>query len=75
MNVPVHIVSSDNSTDAFRIIRVRDDRPLFGGRRFDTVESARDYLDQANARGGEHRWVEERKRKADAHRSQLQLPF
>ena len=43
--------------------------------RFATAESARDYLDQANARGGEHHWVEEQYRKADAHRLQLALPF
>lgn len=75
MKVPVRIIHAEAAPDAYRIVRIRDARPLFGGMRFATAESARDYLDRANARGGEHHWVEEQARKADAHRLQLSLPF
>ncbi|PLX40742.1 MAG: hypothetical protein C0608_08305 [Deltaproteobacteria bacterium] len=55
MNTIVRIMESSG---AFRIVRARDNRPLFGDIKFTGIKEARDYLTRANSRSQSSSWTE-----------------
>jgi hypothetical protein len=60
MKIDVRILAATPGGAVCRIVRLRDRRPLFGGRSFDDEGAARRWLAEANARHGSPVWREVR---------------
>jgi len=71
MNTIVRIMESSG---VFRIVRARDNRPLFGDIKFDGIKEARDYLLRANSSSETSSWTEAPStKKRDGRFTQLSL--